>query len=160
MDLKNCSTAIFVKDIKESKNFYSGVLGLPVELDFGGNVILKSGLAIWEIKKDHIIPSTLGIDKTSNSAFNRFEIYFETEDISGVYDALKLAGMKFLHEIHEEPWGQHTIRFFDPDNHLIEVGESMKTFISRFYNSGMTAEQVAERTSVPVEEVKRLLNSR
>jgi len=43
MDLKNCSTAIFVRDINTSKKFYCDVLGLTVELDLGGNVILEQG---------------------------------------------------------------------------------------------------------------------
>jgi|WetSurMetagenome_2_1015567.scaffolds.fasta_scaffold00609_11 catechol 2,3-dioxygenase-like lactoylglutathione lyase family enzyme len=158
MDLRNCSTAIFVRDINASKQFYCDVLGLKIQLDFGGNVILDPGLAIWEIQKDHIIPFSLGMEKINNTAFNRFEIYFETEDLTSVYNGLKQAGVRFLHEIHEEPWGQKTIRFFDPDCHLIEVGESMKTFVSGFYKKGMTVEQVSKRTSVPVDEVRRLLN--
>jgi len=62
-----------------------------------------------------------------------------------------------VHGIHEEPWGQRTIRFFDPDRNLIEAGESMKRFVTRFYCQGMTPEEVSHRTSVPVEEVKRLV---
>jgi catechol 2,3-dioxygenase-like lactoylglutathione lyase family enzyme len=156
MDLKNGSTAIFVKDIEISKDFYSNILGLPVDLDFGKNVIFKSGFAIWEIQKDHIIPSKLGMENISNQAFNRFELYFETEKLPEIFESLKQKGINFLHEIHEEPWGQQTIRFFDPDSHLIEIGESMKQFVCRFYNQGLTVEQVSERTSVPVEQIKKL----
>jgi len=49
MDLSNCSTAIFVKDIAISKDFYIGLLEMEVDMDFGKNVILKNGFAIWEI---------------------------------------------------------------------------------------------------------------
>ncbi|RKX68718.1 hypothetical protein DRP43_05215, partial [candidate division TA06 bacterium] len=42
---------------------------------------------------------------------------------------IKSKNIEFLHEIHEEPWGQRTIRFFDPDNHLIEIGEPLPIFI-------------------------------
>jgi len=35
MNLKNSSTALFVKDIEFSKQFYKEVLGLTVDLDFG-----------------------------------------------------------------------------------------------------------------------------
>ena len=84
-------------------------------------------------------------------------MYFETEDISDVFETLKSKRVRFLHEIHEEMWGQQTIRFFDPDNHLIEVGESMKQFVCRFYNQGLTVEQVSARTYVPFEEVERLI---
>ena len=158
MNLKNCSTAIFVKDIEISKDFYCNILGLPVELDFGKNVIFKTGFAVWEIQKNHIIPSELGMENISTPSFHRFELYFETEDLPEIFESLKQKGVNFLHEIHEEPWGQHTIRFFDPDNHLVEIGESMKQFVCRFYNQGLTVEQVSKRTSVPVEQVKRLVS--
>ncbi len=157
MELKNCSPALFVNDIEISRNFYTGILGLTVELDFGKNVIFKNGFAIWEIRKDHIIPSTLGLEKISDGRYIRFELYFETDNLDEIFDNLKTKGVKFLHEVHEEPWGQHTIRFFDPDNHLIEIGESMKRFISRFHDQGLTPDQISGRTSVPVEEVRRLL---
>jgi catechol 2,3-dioxygenase-like lactoylglutathione lyase family enzyme len=158
MELNNCSTALFVKDIEISKQFYIGILGLSVNLDFGKNVIFKNGFAIWEINENHIIPSTLGLKRLTDSSVNRMEIYFETENLSQIFETLKINNIRFLHEIHEETWGQRTIRFFDPDNHLIEVGESMKQFVGRFYKKGLTIEQVAARTSVPVEDVKRLIS--
>jgi catechol 2,3-dioxygenase-like lactoylglutathione lyase family enzyme len=158
MELKTCSAVLFVKDIEASKNFYSGILRLQIDLDFGKNVIFKNGFTIWEIQENHIITSTLGVNRISDLNVNRFELYFETDYLKEIFDTLKKAEVLFLHEIHEEPWGQQTIRFFDPDNHLIEVGESMRQFVLRFYNQGLTFEQVSKRTSVPVEEVKRLIN--
>lgn len=157
MDLNNFSTAIFVKDIEISKNFYCNLLGLPIDLDFGKNVIFKSGFAIWEIQNNHIIPLTLGLGKITNASSNRFELYFETENLPDIFKVLKNGNVRFIHEIHEEPWGQQTIRFFDPDNHLIEIGESMRQFVCRFYDQGLTIEQVYKRTSVPVDEIKRLI---
>jgi hypothetical protein len=34
----------------------------------------------------------------------------------------------------------------------------MRQFVRRFYNQGLTLEQVSERTSVPIEEVKRFID--
>ncbi len=157
MNIKNCSTAIFVKDIKRSKEFYHKILEIPITMNLGGNVILENGVTLWEISKHHIIPASLGMDKVAGISTNRFELYFETDDIYRVYDKLVSKKVRFMHEVREEHWGQQTIRFFDPDNHLIEVGESMNQFVTRFYNQGLTVEQVARRTSVPIEEVKKLL---
>jgi catechol 2,3-dioxygenase-like lactoylglutathione lyase family enzyme len=159
MDLNNCSTAIFVKDIEISKDFYCNILGLNINLDFGKNVIFKSGFTIWEIQDNHIISSILGQEKLRNPLFNRFELYFETENLQEIFDCLKKREVRFIHEIHEEPWGQHTIRFFDPDSHLIEIGESMRQFVCRFYDQGLTFEQINKRTSVPIEEIKRLITN-
>lgn len=158
MDLKNCSTALFVKDIEVSKNFYLNILGLSINLDFGKNVIFNNGFAIWEIQDSQIIPVKLEINKISDNSVNRFELYFETENLSEVYSILKNKNVRFLHDIHEESWGQQTIRIFDPDNHLIEIGESMKQFVGRHFRQGLTFESISERTGIPFEEVKRLIN--
>jgi catechol 2,3-dioxygenase-like lactoylglutathione lyase family enzyme len=157
MDFRSPSTALFVKNINVSKKFWCELLKMPVKLDFGKNVILENGITLWEISKSHIIPQNLGFENIASQDSNRFEIYFETEDLTEDFNTLKNGNVIFLHEIHEEPWGQKTIRFFDPDNHLIEIGESMVQFISRLYNQGMSPEEVSGKTSVPVAEVRRLL---
>ena len=45
------------------------------------------------------------------------------------------------------------VRFYDPDRHIIEVGENMKVVCKRFLDSGMTPEQVAARMNVPMKFV-------
>jgi catechol 2,3-dioxygenase-like lactoylglutathione lyase family enzyme len=158
--MKNMSIALFVNDIEISKNFYINILHQEIDLDFGKNVIFKAGFAIWEIRDSHIIPEKLGIEKIRDASVNRFELYFETDDISQIYEDLKSSNVRFCHDIHEEIWGQQTFRFFDPDNHLIEVGESMGKFVNRFHEQGLSLQQVSERTFVPIEEVKRLVNKK
>ena len=46
------------------------------------------------------------------------------------------------------------VRFYDPDGHIIEVGETMKTVCRRFLDAGMTPEQTAERMDVPLKFVR------
>ena len=158
MNLGSCSTALFVRDIHKAKDFYINLLGLEVEYDFGTNVALKGGVALWQVKEDHPIPQKLGVENTLNRSSNRFELYFETENLQEVYRTLSEAGVAFLHEVHEEEWGQRTIRFFDPDSHLIEIGEAMPTFLQRLYGQGLTVEEVSEKTGVSGDDIRRLLN--
>jgi catechol 2,3-dioxygenase-like lactoylglutathione lyase family enzyme len=158
MNLKFQSSVIFVKDINIAKDFYSNTLNQTIEMDFGTNVGYKSGFTIWQIDPDHTIAKELNVNNIQNSPSHRFELYFETNNISDTYEILKQKNVTFLHELHEEPWGQQTIRFFDPDNHLIEIGETMQQFIKRFHNQGLTAIEISKRTSVPVVEVYRLLD--
>ncbi len=150
------STAAFVADIERSKAFYTGLLGQEIDLDFGKNVILKSGLALWEIQPNHIIPQTLGHEQVAENRSTRFEFYFETPALIEVYEHLLAAGVEFLHPVHEEPWGQRTIRCFDPDRHLIEIGEPLETFIGRLYTEGMNPEEITVKTGVPIEKVREL----
>jgi len=155
MNLKNSSIALFVKDIDVSKTFYHNVLGLEVEFDFGGNIIFKGGIAIWQINPNHIIPKSLG--NIGDSQSNRFELYFETENLEKDYKTLLSTNAKFLHEIHEENWGQRNLRFFDPDNHLIEIGESLHCFVKRMLESGMSREQVSAKTGIAIEDVEKII---
>ena len=157
-DIKFHSTAAFVKNIEVSKKFYTETLEQVIELDFGKNVILKDGITLWEINTNHIICKKLGLNSAVDKKNNRFEFYFETEEIDRVFEKLKEYGVELLHPLHEEPWGQNTLRFFDPDRHLIEVGETLETFVQRLHREGMTPEQVSGKTSIPLETVRELLN--
>lgn len=68
---------------------------------------------------------------TAAQSVSRFEIVFETDDIDLVNKKLKENNVKLLHETNTEIWGQRTIRFYDPDGHLIEVGEAIPVFLKR-----------------------------
>lgn len=59
----------------------------------------------------------------------------------------------------EHSWGQRVVRFYDPDGHIIEVGEEMKMVVERFLASGMTMEDVSRRMDVPAEDLEKLRNS-
>ena len=65
--------------------------------------------------------------------------------------------MEYVHPVKEHSWGQRVVRFYDPDRHIIEVGENIKSVCQRFADSGMTPEQVAERMDVPLEFVTESL---
>jgi catechol 2,3-dioxygenase-like lactoylglutathione lyase family enzyme len=151
------SAVVFVRDIAAAKCFYIDLLEMEIDLDFGTNVGLKGGLTLWQIDPNHIILRRLGSDSIGDQRINRFELYFETEDLDAAYERVKTSGAEFLHEIHEEPWGQRTMRFFDPDRHLIEIGELLETFIKRLHGENMTPEQVAQKSSVPLSKVREIL---
>ena len=152
------SSVLFVQDITRSVKFYTEILDQDILHDFGRNVAFKPGIALWEPPKEHIIPQNIGEKSIFDESANRGELYFETTDIEAVLTNLKKTKVKFLHEIHSEPWGQNTIRFFDPDNHLIEIGETLETFVKRLYSDGLSQEQVSEKTGIELEMVNKLVN--
>jgi catechol 2,3-dioxygenase-like lactoylglutathione lyase family enzyme len=151
--MKFHSSVIFVSDIEKSKDFYTRLIGLKIEHDFGANIIFEDGLTIWQVLEQHVINKNL----ITKGDLNQFELYFETKNLDRIHAMLKEEGVTFLHEIHEEPWGQRSIRFFDPDNHLLEVGEPLEVFINNMYNNGLSLEQVAEKSGVPLETVMALV---
>lgn len=64
---------------------------------------------------------------------------------------LKSFEISYVHELFEHRWGQRVVRFYDPDKHIIEVGEKMDAVILRFMNQGLSVEDIAFRMDVPVD---------
>ena len=89
---------------------------------------------------------------------NNAEIVFEERDFDGFLKELtEYPGIDYLGEPIEHSWGQRVIRFYDPDGHIIEVGEDMKMVIQRFLNAGMTMEEVSVKMDASVEDLEKLL---
>ncbi len=147
MQLKN--PMLVVKDIDKSVKFYKKVLGLDVITDFGANKTLTGGLSLQTAETYR---SFISADDIVFGGKN-FEIYFEEDDFDGFAERIKECDIEYVHPVKEHSWGQRVVRFYDPDRHIIEVGENMKTVCRRFINSGLTPEQTAERMDVPVDFV-------
>lgn len=154
--MNNCCTLIAVSDMDRSKQFYYDLLGLEVAADFGANVTLTGGIALqtvdsWTrlIQKD-IRDLTFG--------HNTGELYFETRDFDGFLQRLNArSDVALVHPAVEHPWGQRAIRFYDPDCHMIEVGEDMAQVAGRFRDQGMSPTEIARRMDVPEDYVAHCL---
>lgn len=144
---------LVVSDMEKAKKFYKDVLNLRVIMDFGANVTLTGGLCLqtketWmgfiDAKEEDII-----------FGGNNAEIYFEEDDFDAFAEKLKgIDDIDYVHPVIEHRWGQRVVRFYDPDRHIIEVGENMKFVCRRFLDSGMTEEEVAVRMDVPLKFIQ------
>ena len=85
------------------------------------------------------------------------ELCFETAAIDEILLRLQERGVEFLHELLEESWGQRTIRFYDPDGHLIEIGEPLEVFITRLYRELGSIQAVTAKTSVSKDRVTSII---
>jgi hypothetical protein len=88
------------------------------------------------------------------------ELVFEETDFDGFIEKLDAyPGIERLGGIIEHDWGQRVARFYDPDGHLIEVGEDMGMVIRRFLASGMTMEEVSVKMGASIGDLTKLLNT-
>ena len=147
MKLKN--PMLVVTDMEKSVRFYQRILGLHVITDFGANKTLTGGLSLQTAETWRDFIDTDAISFGSNS----FELYFEEDDFDGFISRLSLWEVDYVHPVREHAWGQRVVRFYDPDRHIIEVGENLKSVCRRFLGSGMTPEQAAQRMNVPLKFV-------
>lgn len=148
MELKN--TLLAVADMERSLAFYETVLGLRVVLDFGANKTLTGGLCLQTLE------TWTGFLETDRVAFggNDAELYFEEDRFDGFVRRLESLEIQYIHPVKEHPWGQRVVRFYDPDRHILEVGENMRAVCRRFLDSGLTPEETASRMDVPLEYVR------
>jgi len=146
---------IVVDNISISRKFYEEVLTQKVILDFGANITFAGDFALQSRES-----WVNFIHKTEHEVLlktNNFEVYFEEELFDEFAQRLKSFEIQYVHDVVEYPWGQRVIRFYDPDMHIIEVGESMETVVKRFNSQGLSLEETAERTQHPIEFVKSCL---
>lgn len=140
-------------DLKRSLEFYRNVLGLRVTADFGANVTLTGGLCLQTLTSYREFIAGKDVGFKGNDA----EVYFEEEDFDSFIDSLNGQTIDYVHLPYRHRWGQRVVRFYDPDGHIVEVGESLAAVCHRFSSDGMTPAEIAERMDIPPGMVSRLL---
>ena len=128
--MKHTCIVISVADIHAARRFYEDLFGLELYQDYGRNISFTCGLALQEDFDWLVNLPKESIGKKSNN----MEICFEEQDL-----------------------GQRVVRFYDPDGHMIEVGEDMKMVINRFLTSGMSMDEVSVKMGASIEDLNKLL---
>lgn len=154
--MKYEGAVLAVEDIHRARKFYEEVFGLELFQDYGINISFTCGLSLQQ-EFDWLV----GVSKEQvQKKTNNMEIYFEEEQFDGFVEKLKgRTDITYLGAVREQSWGQRTVRFYDPDGHIIEVGECMGEVVRRFLNAGMTMEQVSEKMDVSVSDLQKLLEA-
>lgn len=154
--MKFHSPMIIVKDIDNSKKFYLDVLHEEISLDLGNYVVFGGGFSM--MSREQWNTFTNDAPTSVGSYGHNFELYFEEDNLDNFVQELKNhSEIKPFTAIGEAAWGQRTIRFLDPDNHVIEVSESMEAVVIRLLSSGMTAQETSEKSMMPIEFVEKCL---
>ena len=152
MSTKFEGTLLVVDDIERSKGFYKELFDLDVICDFGANATLKGGISLQT--KDSWIQFIGSSENDIRYKGNDTELYFVGTDVIGFDEKARRHGVEYLHGIKEMPWGQRVVRIYDPDHHLIEVGEDMVVVAKRLLSEGMSAEDVSAKTMFPLDAVR------
>jgi catechol 2,3-dioxygenase-like lactoylglutathione lyase family enzyme len=146
--IKFMGPIILVNDVTHSRTFYETLLGLKVQYDFGVNASFEGGLAIH--LKSHfqgLLGDPLNFPVTQKA--HNGDLVFETDELILVSERLQNAGVAFIHPVIEQPWGQRLLRCYDPDGHILEIGETMEETVRRLRLQGWTNEEIREKTGMP-----------
>ena len=153
--MKYCGSLYVVDDAEKTKAFYKEIFGLRVIQDFNANFVMTGGISFQtrDSWKDFIEQTSDDIQYKGND----HELYFETEDLDAFVKLLDTRDdIVYVHGIKEHEWGQRGLRVYDPDFHIIEVSEPLDSVVKRFYNQGMSFEEISKKTMLSVKMAQRL----
>ena len=144
------SSIIVVEDISRSRMLYENILHLQVTADFGiYNVGFEGGLSLYrKAFFQELIGSQVNLDKHNNVV-----LYFEVDSLEELEEEIAKNGFEFIHRIREQPWKQRNFRFYDSDQHVLEIAEKMDIVIYRLQQNGNSIEEIAQLIGYRVEEV-------
>ena len=119
---------LVVVDLKKSVAVYEELCGLRVITDNDGNIIMTEGLCL----QDRRIGESF-IDQSVNYRGHDAELYFVEDDIEGFQKKLEQCSfeIEYVNRLMTHSWGQRVIRIYDPDHHVIEIGESLEAVQKR-----------------------------
>ena len=154
--MKYQGVCIAVKDVGLSKKFYQDIFGLAVIQDYGINISF-GGLSLQQ-EFDWLL--NIPKEKILKESHN-MELYFEEDQFDDFIAKLEQHNdIRYLGDgVKEAGWGQRSIRFYDLDGHIIEVGENMKMVVKRFLDSGMSLAETSKRMDVSVSDLETILHS-
>jgi len=156
--LKFVCPLIVVDEIAPSRYFYEQLLGQKVKFDFGQNISFEGDFAIHLKPHFQALLGDVTRFPVTTKAHN-VELYFETDEIGAIYQRLKQAAVDFVHMIQEQPWGQRVMRLYDPDGHIVEIGEAMEAVVWRFYSQGLSVDRIIEISAMPREFIEQVIQN-
>ena len=154
--MKYICPLLVVSDIESSRAFYENVLNQKVKFDFGENVTFEGDFAI-HLDEHYLGLINIETEHHIKTHSNNFELYFESQNIEHDFEKLKAENIQFIHQLIARPWGQRVMCIYDPDMHIIEIGESMDAVILRLNEEGFSIEEITEKSSMPLAYVKHVL---
>ena len=114
-----------VESVDRSIEFYCGKLGLKVEWNAApAFAMLRVGagtiglLSVAEARKE-------GVEDTKAAQKRAIHVEFSTDDLDGLYEELKSAGVVFHQPPHDEPW-ERSMTAFDPDGYAVEFAQGKR----------------------------------
>lgn len=143
------------RDLERTKQFYKKILHLRMTSDFGTNITLTGGISFQTLESwAEFLQKDVSNIRLKNMAV---ELFFEEDDMDGFMEILKSEQVELVHEMYTHAWGARTVRFYDPDNHVIEVSESLLFVVKRLKKEGMSISAIHDKTMLSEKIITRML---
>ncbi len=116
-------TILYVDDVQETMNFFVRAFGFHQQFvheggDYGE---LSTGETRLAFSSKELMRKLDKNPQSPTSDNPKFEIAFESDDVSADLARAIEAGATLIQEARDEPWGQTTSYVSDPNGYLIEI---------------------------------------
>ena len=150
MKIRYDGPLLIVADVEAAKHFYETVLGQTViyhkenkmvKFEVGLSLISTISFEEW---MDDDVKKIFSLSHSSH----HFELYFEVDDIVACYEKLRLKPeILWLHGPSENENEQMSMRFYDLDGHVIEIGEAIAATAKRLAAKGIPTSEISAKFS-------------
>ncbi|NLR67857.1 glyoxalase [Chitinophaga varians] len=115
------NAGVITSRIKESKDFYTGVLGFGVTFENDFYLLLHTPGHEAEIS--FLLPGHASQQPLFQPAFQGKGMYLtiEVEDVKSSYAAIQAKGVPIEIDLRQEPWGDHHFAIIDPNGIGIDI---------------------------------------
>lgn len=119
---------LIVEDMDRTLRFYTEVLGLCLGHRSGDYAQLDTGATRLGFYTREAMAKTLGLSLNLPTQYAPgFEIGFKVADVDRAFQELVTRGALPVTPPITRPWGQRTAYIRDPDGHLIELAQDLRT---------------------------------
>ncbi|MBN1540826.1 glyoxalase/bleomycin resistance/dioxygenase family protein [candidate division KSB1 bacterium] len=153
--MKYICALVVVSDVNRSRLLYEKFLRQKVVADYGENLLFEGGFALHQ--KSHFQQLIDG--RPIHIGSNHFELYFEDDQLESIEKELLDNHFAFVHRIREQPWRQRVMRFFDDDQNIVEIGESMAHLAYRLYLEKTPLQEIAGLTFLTVDQITEAIKT-
>jgi catechol 2,3-dioxygenase-like lactoylglutathione lyase family enzyme len=116
---------LFVADKARAKSFYANAFELePIHEDDDSAIFKLDNLMIVLLNEGEV-PGLIGPATLGTGSRAQYTIWFD--DCDATVAELRGRGVEFLNGPQDRPWGQRTAAFSDPDGHVWEIAQELKT---------------------------------
>ncbi len=117
---------LFTEDLEASKQFYSGVFGLPAAFEDADSAVFKLQNTLINLLKtpaahELIAPAVVA----GPEAGSRLQFTIGVADVDAVCAELAQRGVPLLNGPMDRPWGIRTASFTDPSGHIWEIAADL-----------------------------------
>jgi lactoylglutathione lyase len=114
---------LYVRDLARSVAFYRDVVGLPHKFTDSGYAEFATAGTKFALFDRAALPDLIGREVDGAGPWG--EVAFLVDDVDAQAERIRGAGVPILSGPTDRPWGQRTLHFLDPEDHVLEFAQEL-----------------------------------